>query len=138
MTKALVVTLSAVTALTLCSLGSSAKVFDLRQKNLNQLRNADSFSVECKSDRTGVIDRETVDVDAATVTIEVPGKAPEVHHVTNGYFDIGDAQDRFGKPLLRMRLKAVFWGAASLVWNGGSDQRWFSSHADKTLWTCAN
>lgn len=129
---------AAISAL-LASPSAHAKDIDashMTSAEITQLRDADSFSVECR--HGNVTDRESVDVDAATVTIEVPGKAPEVHHVTNGYFDIGDAQDRFGKPLLRMRLKAVFWGAASLVWNGGSDQRWFSSHADKTLWTCAN
>jgi hypothetical protein len=135
-TKALVVTLSVVTALTLCSLRSNAKVFDLRQKNLNQLRNADSFSVECKSDRTGVIDRETVDVDAATVTVEIPDSAPAVHHITQFLIDISDVKDRFGQPAIAVHLRLANWGRdVGLFFNGG---RWYSRHDDQTTWTCAN
>jgi hypothetical protein len=82
--KTLFRTFAALTALTICSVDSNAKVFDYRHmpKNINQLRNADSFSVECRNDRTGVIDRESVDVDSATVTVEIPGSEPIVHHIT--------------------------------------------------------
>ena len=62
--KTLLRTFAVVAALAICH-GSNAKVFDLQHlpKNINQLRNADSFSVERRNNSTGVIDRESVDVD---------------------------------------------------------------------------
>jgi hypothetical protein len=125
----------------LASPNADAKVLDITDPNPNQLHNADSFSVECKNNRTGVIARESVDVDAATVTIEVPGNAPEVHHITQWLLDLSDAQDRFGKPGLAVRLRLVYWDTprkVGLVFariSGGD--RWFSNQDGQT-WICAN
>ena len=80
--KTLLRTFAVIAALAICQ--SNAKVFDLQHlpKNINQLRNADSFSVECRNNSTGVIDRESVDVNSATVTVDIPGSQPIVHHIT--------------------------------------------------------
>jgi hypothetical protein len=52
-------------------------------RSLEQERSFQGFSVECKNDHTGVIDRETVNVDAATVTIEAPpGSKPDVFQIS--------------------------------------------------------
>jgi hypothetical protein len=129
-------------ALTICSVGSKAKVFDYQHmpKNINQLRNADSFSLECRDNHTGVIDRESVDVDAGTVTVEIPDREPLVHNIT--WFSITgrEIQDRFGQPGMELYLQAANWGqiGASGVGLLLSGDRWYSHHEDNTWWTCAN
>ena len=57
--------LLATAALAVVSVSATAKVFEYGRypSNLNLLANADSFSVECLNGATGVIDRETVDVE---------------------------------------------------------------------------
>jgi hypothetical protein len=133
---------AALTTLTICSAGSNAKVFDFQHmpKNINQLRNADSFSVECRNNRTGVIDHESVDVDLATVTVEIPGSEPIVHHINR--FSIGghQVQDRFGQLGMEFYVQAAGWGqiGASGVGLLLSGDRWISHHEDDTWWTCAN
>lgn len=138
--------LTAITVLALCSLGSNAKVFDLKHipKNINQLRNGDSFSVECKDNygNADVIDLETVDVDAATVTIAIPGRTSAIHTITNFAITNGrQGQDRFGQQILELHLILVEWGRVTggtgvgLIW---SDDRWLSHHDDGSWWTCAN
>lgn len=130
------------TALTTCSVCSSAKVFDNQHvpKNINELRNGDSFSVKCSNDGSGVIDRESVDVDSATVTVEIPGSAPMVHHITQFAIDGRQTQDRFGRPGLELSVIVADWGrigasGVGLLLSGG---RWLSHHEDDTWWTCAN
>jgi hypothetical protein len=129
-------------ALATCPIGSSAKVFDIQHipKNYQVLQNADNFSVECRNERTGVIDQESVDVDAATVTVEIPGSAPIVHPIT--HFVVGGSQteDRFGKPALELHLEMVDWGkigdaGVGLIWSG---ERFVSRHEDNVVWWCAN
>ena len=138
----LVRTFVALMSLTTLSVDLNAKVFDFQHvpKNLNQLRNADSFSVECRNNRTGVIDRETVDVDAATVTVEIPGGEPNVHHITAFSITDREIQDRFGQPGLELYLQVADWGqiGASGVGLLLSGDRWLSHHEDDTWWTCAN
>ncbi len=140
--KPLFLTLAALTALTLCSVGSNAKVFDFGHipKNVNELRNGDSFSVECRNNGTGVIDRETVDVDAATVTVEMPGSESIVHQITSFAITGGEVQDRFGRPGLELHVVVADWGkiGASGVGLLLSGDRWLSHHEDDTWWTCAN
>jgi hypothetical protein len=140
--KTLLRTFAALIALSTCSAGSNAKVFDFQHlpKNINQLQNADSFSVECRNDRTGVIDRESVDVDAATVTVEIPGSGPIVHHITQFVVTGHKVQDRFGQPGLELYLAVADWGriGASGVGLLLSGNRWLSHHEDDTWWTCAN
>lgn len=135
-------TFAALTALTICSIDSYGKVFDLQHmpKNINQLRNGDNFSVECKSNRTGVIDRESVDVDSATVTVEIPGREPIVHHITRFSMGLHGVQDRFGQPGTEFYVQAASWGqiGASAVGLLFSGDRWVSHHEDDTWWTCAN
>jgi hypothetical protein len=85
-TKTLVLAATILAFLATCA---GAKVFQPSnfqeiQELLHDLKNGDSFSVECRNNRTGTIDRETVDVDAATVTIEIPGSKPIAHHVVVG------------------------------------------------------
>jgi hypothetical protein len=136
-------TFTVLMALATCSIGSSAKVFDLQHlpKNYQQLQNADSFSVECRNPRTGVIDRESVDVDAATVTVEVPGSAPVVHRITHFVVNGSQTEDRFGTPALELHLEMVNWGRigdayVGLMWSGG---RFVSRHEDNIeWWGCAN
>jgi hypothetical protein len=102
---------AAITALATCSIGSSAKVFDMQHVPRNiQLQNADSFSVECRNDRTGVIDRESVDVDAATVTVEIPGSAPVVHRISQFAVNGSQVQDRFGQIGMELHLEVANWG----------------------------
>jgi hypothetical protein len=109
-------------------------------KNYQQLQNADSFSVECRSQRTGVVDRESVDVDAATVTVEIPGSAPVVHPITHFVVSGSQTEDRFGQPALDLHLGMVNWGRTAnadvgLIWSG---ERFASRHEDNILWWCAN
>jgi hypothetical protein len=121
---------------------SDAKVFDIGHipSNINQLRNGDSFSVECRNNNTGVIDRESVDVDAVTVTVEIPGSEPIVHRITSFSITGGEVQDRFGQPGLELHVAAAEWGriGASGVGLLLSGDRWVSHHEDGTWWTCAN
>ena len=134
---------AAAAALTAYSVGSNAKVFDIQHlpKNINQLQNGDSFSVECRNDHTRVIDRESVDVDAAVVTVEMAGSEPIVHHIT--LFSIGarEVQDRFGQRGMALFVRAADWGRIGTVGVGlifGADDRWRSHHEDDTWWTCGN
>ena len=140
--KVLVRTFAGVIVLIMWSVGSNAKVFDFQHvpQNLNQLRNADSFSVECRSARTGMIDRESVDVDAATATVEIPGSEPLVHHITKFTITERMIQDRFGQPGVEVYLLDALWGqiGASAVGLILSSDRWSSHHEDDTWWTCAN
>ena len=128
--------------LVILSGGSNAKVFDYQHipKNINQLRNGDSFSVECRNNQTGVIDRETVDVDAASVIVEIAGSAPDVHHITKFGITGGEVQDRFGQPGLELHVVFADWGqiGASGVGLLFSGDRWYSHHEDNTWWTCAD
>jgi hypothetical protein len=126
------------TALTACSISSNAKVFDLQHlpsRNPVQLRDGDNFSVECRNNRTGVIDRETVDVDAATLTIEIPDSEPVVHHITTFSINARQIYDRFGQPGMELYVDVANWGQGSLILSRG---RWLSQHEDSTLWTCAD
>ena len=140
--KTLFRTFAALTVLTTCSVGSNAKVFDLQHipKNLNDPRNADSFSVECRNTTTGVIDRETVDVDSATVTVEIPGSEPIVHHNVGFSLGVHHISDRFGQPAVDFYVQSADWGriGASAVGLLLSGDRWLSHHEDNTWWTCAN
>ena len=129
-------------ALATCSICSSAKVFDSQHipKNPQQLQNADSFSVECRNQTTGVVDRESVDVDAATVTVEIPGSAPVEHPIIGFAVGGGETQDRFGQPAEELHLVAANWGrignsGVGLWWTG---ERFASRHEDNILWWCAN
>lgn len=135
--KTLFLTLAALTALSTFSVSASAKVFDDQHlpKNINQLRNGDSFSVECRNMSTGVIDRETVDVDAATVTVEIPGNEPIVHHITEFSVYPRQIQDRFGQPGIEVLVMAAAWGHSQLFL---SSDRWMSNHEDGSVWMCAN
>jgi hypothetical protein len=137
--KTLFLIVTALTSLTVCSVGSNAKVFQHWPEN-NELRNADSFSVECRNNRTGTIDRETVDVDAATVTIEISGSEPIVHHITGFALGVHQVQDRFGQPRWEFFVRAADWGriGASVVGLVLTDERWYSHHEDGTWWKCAN
>jgi hypothetical protein len=96
--KTIFLTFAVLAVLAICQ-GSNAKVFDDQHmpKSPNQLRNGDSFSVECRNNRTGVIDRESVDVDSATVTVEIPGREPIVHRITEFNVMGRRVQDRFGQ-----------------------------------------
>jgi hypothetical protein len=135
-------TFTVLMALVTCSIGSSAKVFDAQHlpKNPQQLQNADNFSVECRNERTGVIDRESVDVDAATVTVEIPGSAPVVHRIIRFAVGGGTTEDRFGQQAEEMHLVMANWGligdsGVGLWWSG---ERFASRHEDNSLWLCAN
>ena len=141
--KTLFRSFAAAAALTAYSVGSNAKVFDIQHlpKNINQLQNGDSFSVEYRNDHTRVIDREFVDVDAAVVTVEMAGSEPIVHHIT--LFSIGarEVQDRFGQRGMALFVRAADWGRIGTVGVGlifGADDRWRSHHEDDTWWTCGN
>jgi hypothetical protein len=142
--KTLIRTFATLAALTICSVGSSAKVFDLQHMpsgaNAIPLRNADSFSVECRNNRTGVIDRESVDVDSATVTVEIPGSEPLVHHITQFSISGREVQDRFGQLGMGFYVQRAEWGqiGASRFGLILSGDRWISHHEDDTWWTCAN
>jgi hypothetical protein len=108
------------------------QVFDLQHPpNVNQPRNADSFSVECRSERGGVIDRESVD--------EMPGSAPAVHHITSFALNERQVQDRFGQLGLELYVIDASWGrignsVVGLFVSG----HFVSHHEDNTWWTCAN
>jgi hypothetical protein len=133
---------AAVLPLLLCSAGTNAKVFDYQHlpANLQRLENADSFSVECRNDQTGVIDRESVDVDAATVTVEIPGTEPVVHRISHFGIDARQVQDRFGQVGEDLYLDLVQWGRSGNTMIGMmiSNGRWLSHHEDDSWWTCAN
>ena len=133
---------AAALTLTLCSVGSNAKIFDIqhRPRNIIQLQNGDSFSVECRNENTGVIDRKSVDVDAATVTVEIPGSAPVVHRITQFAMGTRDVQDRFGQPGMEVYVAVADWGRIGGQGLGlifGADDRWRSYHEDNTWWMCA-
>ncbi len=141
--KTLLRTFAVIAALAICQ--SNAKVFDLQHlpKNINQLRNADSFSVECRNNSTGVIDRESVDVDSATVTVDIPGSQPIVHHITTFGINARQVQDRFGQLGYEYYLEIADWGqigrsAVGLLLSGGYGGLWLSHHEDDTWWTCAD
>jgi hypothetical protein len=126
-----------------CSFGSNAKMLDdkVLPKDWNQLKNADSFSVECRNPQTGVIDRESVDVDARTVTIETPGKEPVIRPILQ--FSLGGepVQDKFGLPSgWDMHLAFASWAHRGYESFGLilSEGRWYSRHEDDTTWNCAN
>jgi len=116
-----------------------SKVVDYTRQDVNELRNTDSFSVECESDR-GVIGRVGVDVDAATITIEVPGEAPAVHPITKFSMWSGDTPDRFGRT--HMHLMYVFWGSGPDMQGvvRATDKvvgsRWEYLPGDTTVWSC--
>jgi hypothetical protein len=141
--KALVIAAAAMIA---CSIGSNAKVLEGENlpANWNQLRNADSFSIECKNFSTGVIDRETVDTVYGTVTIEVPGAAPIVHHITSFAIDPHPITDRFGSGLTagwEMELVIADWaqrGSTGIGLLRSPNGRWSSSHEDGSAWFCAD
>jgi hypothetical protein len=61
-----------------------------------KLADGDSFTVECKNDN-GVIDRESVDVDAETWTINVPGLPTVVRKIQGYLVRTSPAIDRFGQ-----------------------------------------
>ena len=142
MMKSIILRVAVVVALAVCSVGSSAKVFDVRHypRKANELRNGDNFSVECRDRRTGVIDRESVDVDAATVTVEMPGSEPIVHHITQFSINGGPVQDRFGQLGLELHVVVAEWGQIGAIGVGLilSGDRWVSHHEDDTWWTCAD
>jgi hypothetical protein len=134
---------AALGALAICSAGSEAKVFSDPIHNppdLHRLRNADSFSVECKNNHTGVIDRESVYVETGTVVVEIPDSQPAVHHITSFSINERGAQDKFGQLAVDTYLQLVQWGTmgnsmVGLLWGG---DRWTSHHEDGSWWTCAN
>jgi hypothetical protein len=103
------------------------------------LENADSFSVECENQTTGVVDRESVDVDAGTVTIEIPGRAPVVHKILNYSLDPRDSTDRFGNHGTEVELVIVEWSKDNRLGridvNQGAGN--FSSH-DGSGWNCTS
>lgn len=129
-------------ALTTCSVCSSAKVFDLQHlpRNYQQLQNADSFSVECRNTRTGVIDRESVDVDLSIVRVEIPGSEPVVHRITQFSVGTREVEDRFGQRAMEYYLMLAEWGQLGGIGVGlmlPPDGRWGSHHEDDSWWTCA-
>src|ERR1700677_1295094 len=71
------------------------------EQQLQQLRNGDSFSVECRNTISGVIDRESVDVDAGTVTVEMPS-GTTVHKITDFAIGTRTVPDKFDQPLFEM------------------------------------
>jgi hypothetical protein len=129
----------------LASPNANAKEIDPTRQDPNQLRNADSFAVECESDQ-GVIGRVGVDVDAATITVEMPGRAPEVHPITKFQVWSGDsAPDRFGKSRYKsVHLMYAFWGTGEVMFGvvRVTDKvvgaRWDYLPGDTTVWPCAN
>ena len=122
--------------------GAEAKVFDMAHlpKRIEQLQNGDSFSVECKNNDTGVIDHESVDVDAGTVTVEIPGKVTAVHKILTFGIDVHQGQDRFGAPSFEYYVNDAGWGriGSSDVGLTLSGDRWISHHEDNSWWTCGN
>lgn len=122
--------------------GAEAKVFDMANlpKRIEQLQNGGSFSVECKNNDTGVIDRESVDVDAGTVTVEIPGKVTAVHKILTFGIGLHQGQDRFGAPSFELYVNDAGWGqiGSSGVGLLLSGDRWLSHHEDNSWWTCAN
>jgi hypothetical protein len=136
--KTLFCTLSGLIVLTTCSVDSNAKTFSMADmpNQVQQLQNADSFSIECRNDHSGVVDRETVDVDSATVTIETPGYNPIVNRITNFIVSRSTSVDRFGQRNMEAHLIMVSWGGSTrlFITNG----RWLSSHGGNDLWSCAN
>jgi hypothetical protein len=137
-------------AAALLALATPADAKVLEGQNLppgwNKLRNADSFSVECRNVHTGVIDRETVDVDAATVTVEIPGAAPVVHRIISFAIDPKPVVDQFGQYAgWDMPLIAADWARDGdtmvgllLVGSANGPRRWSSAHEDRSVWFCAN
>jgi hypothetical protein len=139
-TKAVVsmLAVSAFVSLTPVS-GAHAKVFDHPPKKI-LLQDTDSFSVECKNNKTGVIDRESVDVDSGNVTIDIPGNSPVVHKITNFSWGLHNPRDRFGAIQWEVYLQIVGWGMignqmVGLLLSGG--ERWTSHHEDDSWWGCA-
>jgi len=112
--------------------------FDYRK-----LANGDSFSVECQSDQTGVTDRESVDVDATTITIEIPGSSPVVHKILDSIMIPDRATDRFGHSAVEDEVGAVFWAKADAngvhhdgLWLGPvTNGKNISDHAGSS-WSC--
>jgi hypothetical protein len=130
-------------ALLACSVGSHAKMLPdkVLPKDWNRLENADSFSVECRNPQTGMIDRESVDVDARTVTIESPGAEPVVHRITGFLLSGNPVQDKFGSPAgWDMYLALAAWGRTSYGASVGLffSGRWYSRHEDGATWNCAD
>jgi hypothetical protein len=122
--------------------GAHAKVFDQAHvpRMPWRLQEGDSFSVECKNDQTGVIDRESVDVDPGTVTVEIPGKEPAVHKILSFALGMHQGQDRFGALSFELYVQDASWGrlgntGVGLILSGN---RWLSHHEDNSYWTCAN
>ncbi len=98
--------------LQLLSSAAQAKFFRYdspRQQRTNTLKAADSFSVECENRTTRVIDRESVDVDAGTVTIEIPGSAPVAHKILSYYVDQQQSTDQFGNPGIEVEVGMIRW-----------------------------
>lgn len=128
--------------LVVCSYAdANAKTFDAIPSKM-RLRDGDNFTVECKNVNTGVIDRESVDVDAATVTIEIPGSAPIVHKITQFSIAYDWNQDRFGTTMVvNAHLQLAEWGETPRRQGIGlvnSGERWMSHHDDDSWWNCAN
>jgi hypothetical protein len=127
---------------------SNAKVLPGQQlpAHWDQLRNADSFSVDCRNVNTGVIDRETVDVDAGTVTVEIPGAEPVVHRIIQFAIEPRPVVDRFDQPSgWDMPLAVATWARAGsqnfgllLTGGVGGPRQWSSAHEDGSLWMCAD
>jgi hypothetical protein len=119
---------------------ADAKTLDAIPPKMH-LRDGDSFSVECKNVNTGVIDRESVNVDAATVTIEIPGSAPVVHKITQFSVAYDMNADRFGAMDVNAHLQLALWGETASRQGIGlvnSGHRWMSQHDDDSYWNCAN
>jgi hypothetical protein len=125
-------------AMLACSAGTHAKMLPdkVLPKDWNRLENADSISVECRNRQTGVIDRESVDVDARTVTVEIPGADPVVHRITGFQLSGDPVRDKIGYPAgWDMYLALPAWGRTSYGASVGlifSEGRWYSRHEDGT------
>jgi len=105
---------------------------------MDHLSLADSFSVECENQKTGVVDRESVDVDAGTVTIEIPGSAPVVHKLLSYALDPHPSTDRFGNHGVEVGLVIVEWSKDFLQGRLQTDPSGnFSSH-DGSTWNCTS
>jgi hypothetical protein len=98
--------------LQLLSSAAQAKFFRYdspQHQRTDTLKAADSFSVECENRTTGVVDRESVDVDAATVAIEIPGSAPVVHKIFSYFVDQQQSTDQFGNLGTEVEVGMIRW-----------------------------
>lgn len=129
---------------TLATAPASAKVFDFNNPPSSVLSDGDNLSLECKNGN--VTDSESLDVDAATITISVGrGASPLVRPITSFHMGWREVRDRFGSISREVFVRGAGWsgGALTLIddrvdFAGRYVPGRYMSQHDGGWWRCAN